>query len=251
MWFLYSTYLSFQHTVQKLGLDIAIKRHITKVPNHESVFPYASYAPWKIDTDFQNIYKTAKENTLVDIYRCYELWQLVEETKQVPWSIIEIWVWRWWTWVILAKKTLSLGLQDPVYLCDTFTGVVKATDADTAYTWWEHADTSFDHVKHLIQSLSLQNVQLLQWIFPDDTAHLIASDEKFRLCHIDVDVYQSAKDIVNWIWDKLSVWGVIVFDDYWFITCSGITTFVNEQRMKSDRIVIHNLNWHAIIIKLA
>ena len=72
----------------------------------------------------------------------------------------------------------------------------------------------------------------------------------FKLCHIDVDVYLSAKDVQSWIWDKLIIGGVIVFDDFGFSSTDGITNFVNEQRKLTDRTVIHNLNGHAVIIKL-
>ena len=44
--------------------------------------------------------------------------------------------------------------------------------------------------------------------------------------------------------------GVIVFDDYGFHYCDGVTNYVNEQKNKSDRIVVHNLNGHAVIIKV-
>ncbi len=85
-------------------------------------------------------------------------------------------------------------------------------------------------------------------MFPEETSMLV-TDGKFRFCHIDVDVYQSAKDVVEWLWPKLVLGGIIVFDDYGFQTCSGITRFVNEERSKRDRSIIHNLNGHAILIK--
>jgi hypothetical protein len=37
-------------------------------------FPPANYAPWQGDEAFMDIYNQVKKNTLVDIYRCYELW---------------------------------------------------------------------------------------------------------------------------------------------------------------------------------
>jgi len=43
--------------------------------------------------------------------------------------------------------------------------------------------------------------------------------------------------------------GIIVYDDYGFSSCAGITKYVNEQVMCKDRVVIHNLNGHAIVIK--
>jgi O-methyltransferase len=91
-------------------------------------------------------------------------------------------------------------------------------------------------------------VQLLQGIFPDATGPGIA-DRRFRLCHIDVDVYQSALDVFEWAWPRLSKGGVVVFDDYGFPACPGVTRFVDEQRGREDRLVLHNLNGHGIIVK--
>jgi O-methyltransferase len=42
---------------------------------------------------------------------------------------------------------------------------------------------------------------------------------------------------------------VAVFDDYGFPACPGVTRFVDEQRGKADRLVLHNLNGHGIVIK--
>jgi O-methyltransferase len=41
-----------------------------------------------------------------------------------------------------------------------------------------------------------------------------------------------------------------VYDDYGFASCDGVTRAVNEQRSLADRIVFHNLNGHAVVIKL-
>jgi O-methyltransferase len=101
----------------------------------------------------------------------------------------------------------------------------------------------------VINKLNLDNIKTLHGIFPDETSKLIG-DKIFRFCHIDVDVYQSARDILEWLWPKLVSGGIVVFDDYGFIGCTGITRLVNEERLKKDRLVIHNLNGHAVLIKL-
>jgi O-methyltransferase len=60
---------------------------------------------------------------------------------------------------------------------------------------------------------------------------------KFRLCHIDVDVYQSAKDVTEWIWERLVSGGIIVYDDYGGDTTPGIARYVDAQLRFNDRIV--------------
>ena len=54
---------------------------------------------------------------------------------------------------------------------------------------------------------------------------------------------------MSWVWPRLVPGGIVVFDDFGFYSCVGITRFVNEERSKPDRIVIHNLNGHGIVIK--
>lgn len=151
---------------------------------------------------------------------------------------------------LIAKNAELCDIKDEVYLCDTFSGVVKASSKDSEYSGGEHADTSVKIVENLIYSkLKLNNVKILKGIFPQETSHLL-NNKKFRLCHIDVDVYQSGKDVIDWIWEKMVVGGVVVFDDYGFKGADGIRKFVDEQRSCKDRLIIHNLNGHAIIIKL-
>jgi O-methyltransferase len=218
---------------------------------HAEVFPAATYSPWLADEDFNRVYEVIRNHTLVDLYRCYELWQLVGETaKLASGDLIEIGVWRGGTGALIARRCQLAGIEDPVHLCDTFKGVVKSGAQDVVYVGGEHADTDRETVSELVRSLHLDHVHILQGTFPDDTGHRIASHE-FRFCHIDVDVYDSAKDILKWLWPRLVPGGVVVYDDYGFHSCVGITRLVNEERLKPDRLVVHNLNGHAIVIKLA
>lgn len=185
----------------------------------------------------------------MDKYRCYELWQLVAESRKLKGALIEIGVWRGGTAALIAKSAELCDINSTVYLCDTFTGVVKTSNKDPVYKGGEHADTSQEIVEDLVNKLKLSNVKILTGIFPDDTAKFV-NEDKFRFCHIDVDVYQSAKDIINWIWPKMTVGGIVLYDDYGFEGCEGVTRFVNEEKKKKDRVVIHNLNGHAIVVKI-
>ena len=221
--------------------------------SYSRVLPMAIYSPWFDDNDFQKIYQhVANKFTLVDMYRCYDLWQLIEQTDKLAPNadVLEVGVWRGGTSVIMATQLQKLGSKSKIYSADTFEGVVKTSKLDNSYVGGEHSDTSLDLFTNLYKSLNIQNIVPLKGIFPEDTVHLIPEGSKFKLCHIDVDVYLSAKDVQNWIWDKLMVGGIVVFDDYGFSSTNGITNYVNEQRKLTDRTVIHNINGHAVIIKL-
>ena len=212
---------------------------------HHRVLPYATLAPWLNDEGFVSVYEKVKAHTLVDIYRCYELWTLAKQLSGIDGAILEVGVWRGGTGAILAEA--ASPLLKKVYLADTFKGVVKAGSNDTAYKGGEHSDTSLKHVRELVFSLNLNNVQLLEGIFPEETGHFI--DEQIALLHCDVDVYSSAKDVVNWALPRMNIGSILIFDDYGFYGCEGIAKFVNEFRIRRDFTFIHNLNGHAIFIK--
>jgi O-methyltransferase len=219
---------------------------------HETVLPVATYSPWNTDRSFQAMIASIEGFTLVDRYRCFELWKLVEQVAKLESGhIIEIGVWRGGTGALMATQARNCGIKDRVFLCDTFTGVVKAGPRDAVYKGGEHADTSRQVVEELILArMELDNVEILEGVFPDQTGDRVEGAQ-FRLCHIDVDVYQSAKDIVDWIWDRMVPGGVVVYDDYGFYSCGGIARCVEEQMLSPDRLVVHNLNGHAIIVKLS
>ncbi len=218
-------------------------------PGYGWAFPKATYAPWETDADFQRVYQRVRHATLVDVYRCYELWQLVGQSRKVHGALLEVGVWRGGTAAIIAAAATKHGIADPVYACDTFSGVVKAGVRDSTYGGGEHSNTSEDMVRRLLHDdLDLQNIRLLTGIFPEDTGNQI-TESAIRFCHIDVDVYASARDIVTWVWPRLPPGGMIVFDDYGFVTTDGITALVDEMRTGNDRIVIHNLNGHGIVVK--
>jgi O-methyltransferase len=217
---------------------------------YEYIHPLARYAPWNADPTFLVTYAQIAEATFVDMYRCFELWTLVEQAAKLPGQLIEIGVWRGGTGALIARKASLCGIRETVYLCDTFTGIVKAGPKDPAFRNGDLATTSIHQVEQLVHArMQLENVRILPGIFPDEMAPMLA-DKQFRFCHIDVDVYQSAKEIGEWIWDRMVVGGILIYDDYGFKGCAGVTAWVEEQRARTDRLLIHNLNGHAVVVKL-
>jgi O-methyltransferase len=212
------------------------------------VIPGASYSPWLSDAAFQAAYGILKPNTMVDLYRCYELWTLAGQCARLGGDILEVGVWRGGSGCLMAVQAMLQGSRSKVYLADTFSGVVKAGENDPSYKGGEHADTSVDYILKAKEALGLDNVELLVGIFPEATAAPL-ENARFSLCHIDVDVYASAADVLDWVWPRMQVGGVVVFDDYGTIETGGMTRLVNERMGTPNSIIMHNLNGHAVMIK--
>jgi O-methyltransferase len=212
--------------------------------DYSRVCPIARYSPWGTDQGFHAIYDLVRSSTLVDEYRCYELWRLAKQMERLQGSFIEIGVWKGGTGCLLAAAAAA---DKRVLLCDTFRGVVKAGQHDTYYRGGEHSDATENEVRRLARRLGVSDrIQILCGVFPEDTGSFV--NESLSLCHIDVDVYASARDVFCKIWPLMVRGGVVVFDDYGFQGCEGVTRFVNEIAPASH-LFIHNLNGHAILVK--
>ncbi len=172
----------------------------------------------------------------------------MREVSKIDGDVLEVGVWRGGTGMVLAAAALKWKPQCTVHLCDTFSGVVKAGSMDSRYQGGEHADTSVEHVQSLLHERKLKNCSVHQGVFPE-SADATLSDKKIALCHIDVDVYQSALDIVDWAKPRMVAGAVMVFDDYGFHHCDGITRLVNELKQTGEWLFVYNLNGHAILIK--
>jgi O-methyltransferase len=219
--------------------------------SHELIIPLNStYAPWHDDRAFREVYDAVEGSTLVDQYRCYELWEQLGQLAHVRGDVLEVGVWRGGTGVLMARRVQQLGLDARILLCDTFHGVTKAGENDPWYQGGEHADTSPEHVRQLARDLGVE-VELLVGMFPEDTGDRVG-DATFRLVHIDVDVYDSARDTLVWAWPRLDVGGVVVWDDYGSFSTEGVATLgrqLFDAQLSGTGRLVHNLNGHLLLIK--
>ena len=224
----------------------------TKKYPYESIRCHATYAPWRKDDDFVLIYNKVNNNTLVDIYRLYSLWMSCKESiKCSKGDVLEVGVWRGGSGALLGYG-MNKFFEDEtakIYLCDTFEGVVKAGKEDSCYVGGEHNDTALDIVEELLSTCGIKNYEIVKGIFPDDSYEKF-DDKLFRLVHIDVDVYKSAKEIFNYVWEKVVLGGMVIFDDYGFESTVGVTRLCEElAEEKKDGRCIFNLNGEAVLVK--
>jgi len=209
-------------------------------------FPEATYAPWFQDIFFYDTYTKIKKYSLKDIYRLYELYSLATQACNYGGSFVEIGAWRGGSAAIIASAKKKMLNSNDFYLCDTFEGVVKASFIDNFYNNGEHNDTDLNYVNKVFDKLNLMLPKVLTGIFPDDTGNEVSDNVSFL--HIDVDTYQSAKDIFNFCQNKFTDKAVIIFDDYGFFETNGITILCNELKNKKNMTFIHNLNGHGIFL---
>jgi O-methyltransferase len=85
-------------------------------------------------------------------------------------------------------------------------------------------DTSLDEVMAFVGNPD--RVIFKQGLVPHTFAGLESAS--ISLAHIDLDIYQSIIDALDFVWPRLSVGGFVLFDDYGFPSCPGARRAVDE-----------------------
>ena len=82
----------------------------------DMISPSIKYAPWLNDDIFMKVCDEVKDHTLVDFYRCFELWEAVETVNRLnpAASFLEVGVWRGGTAAVIAQKLNLLGSNNLV-----------------------------------------------------------------------------------------------------------------------------------------
>jgi len=138
-----------------------------------------------------------------------------------PGAIAEIGVYKGASAYALAETFRDRTL----HLFDTFTGMPENDPAIDHHKKGDFSNTSIEEVKTKLQKFS--NVLYYKGLFPASAE--LAKNTLFAFINIDVDLYQSTIDCLNFFYPRLIIGGIIsVYDDYNFPNCKGATKAVNE-----------------------
>jgi len=210
--------------VSYLGYDV---RRISNATANKSVPNAALYkplfSPW-LGPNFKPYYDIAAPRTLVSADRCYVLYTLVKQSLAIEGDVWECGVYKGGTAAMLARIITEYGGEKTLYLFDTFTGMPATDKERDLHRQGDFADTSAESVEAFINAPGVAMIRK-GWI-PETFAGL--ESRRIAFAHIDVDIYRSVIDSLEFIWPRLSPGGFVVFDDYGFPSCPGALQAVDE-----------------------
>ena len=180
------------------------------------------YSPW-LSREFVSLYNEISPFTLVSIDRCWTLSQMLAQAQSVDGDVMEAGVFRGGT-ALLLKKGMRGGENRKLLLFDSFEGMETVSRATDRHREGEFADTSLDGVRNVVGAEPFVDYRK-GWI-PQSFAGL--GEAKFCFAHIDLDLYQSILDCLDFVYPRMPSGGVIVFDDYGFPSCPGARRAVDE-----------------------
>tara|TARA_Y100000816_G_scaffold273606_1_gene240093 strand:+ start:2152 stop:2910 length:759 start_codon:yes stop_codon:yes gene_type:complete len=209
----------------------------------EIIISSAIYAPWKDDIEFKLFSEKIISDTLLDLKRLYTLWYFSKSLKNKEGNILDIGCLKGGAGFAMSK----INRRGNTYLIDTFDGLVEN---ENYHKKGHFVFNDIDFVKNKIKELKLKNTKVIKGKFPQETTKYIKG-KKYKLCHIDVNTFNSTKLSFNYLRNKIIKDGIIIFDDYGIYSTDSIKKFVDHisKKFSKDFTFINNYMGQCILIK--
>jgi O-methyltransferase len=169
------------------------------------------------------IYRVKPRYTMVTNNNLIHLYTLVAEANQLnlPGDLVECGVWNGGSAAVMGKALAEHkphGHDRAIWCFDSFEGLPHPgqhdgqAEKDAYFKGWNMG--SVDKVKEAFTKLNLglTNVNIVPGWFEETLAK--APIETIAVLHIDADWYDSVKLVLDVFYDKVTLGGFIVLDDY-------------------------------------
>jgi len=171
-------------------------------------------------------------NTICHPEALENLKTLLLERKDLEGIICEIGVYKGGSLYLLCENSFGFDVLG----IDTFEGLPESCEFDNEHCKGNFSDTTYEHVENLISEFP--NCRIFKLCFPDDSFKLL-NNMKFKFVHLDVDLYTSLKNCLEYFIPKMVKDGIIVSDDYSHFNCLGAKKAMEETANEYD-LEIHN-----------
>ncbi|HEY1687085.1 MAG TPA: TylF/MycF/NovP-related O-methyltransferase [Tepidisphaeraceae bacterium] len=209
----------------------AIYEGLTRVPDLQ--FYRASehgdylFSPWLGYGEFGALLKEASQFSAISPERLWTLYTMASQALNLDGDLVECGVWRGGSAMLFSRLLHRADVRENrrLYLFDTFAGMPPTSqEHDPYYRGGEFADTSAEAV--LARLPHRQRVEIRKGFIPDTFAGL--ENLRVSFAHVDVDIYDSIKACCEFLYPRLVVGGIMVFDDYAWSTCAGARKAVDD-----------------------
>lgn len=203
--------LRFRHFIKRCFNSIGLK-----VQRYDKTLPEI----WSNVTEYQKLYKEIEYHTIVYPDRCFMLYQAAKNVSAMDGEIAEVGVYKGGTGKLIAKTCRG----KTIHLFDTFSGTPNSNPYIDFHKKGDLSDTSVEKVQEFLKDCD--NVIIHPGLFPSSAEGI--KDKVFCLVHVDVGLYQSIKDCLEFFYSKVISGGIIIFEGYEWTACPGAKKAINE-----------------------
>lgn len=207
--------------------------------------------PWHTDEDIAATVRhlqNSKKTSLVSVERMHSIKWAFHQTAGYDGEIWEAGVYQGGTAALLAhliRRTQPRG-KHALRLFDSFEGLPEALAGIDLHHKGEFADTSLEAAKQIVGPGDFISYHP-GWL-PGTLAPYGSS--RIRLAHIDLDLYRSTLETLAFVYPRVIAGGIIVIDDYGFVSCPGVLKAVDEFLSDKPEKPLVMQSGQAIVVKL-
>lgn len=224
------------------GIFIKIKNSILQYLSDNYNFlllnySYPARAAWL--KSIRNIRKNISM-VLQDV-EAYNIYMILQRIYKIPWDIAEVGVYKWWSAKIIAEHKWDKKL----HLFDTFEWLPSISDSDKNsqfhkgqfLSWFEQVKSHFTEYK---------DVFFYKWLFPDTATPII--NNKFAFVNLDVDIYESTLQCLQFFYERMTKWWIILSHDY--MTAQWVQKAFDEFFIDKPEVVLE-MGWsQCLVVKI-
>ncbi|KPJ56640.1 hypothetical protein AMJ49_04400 [Parcubacteria bacterium DG_74_2] len=168
------------------------------------------------------------------------LYLSVISAKKIPGDIAEVGVYKGGS----AKLICEVKEDRVLYLFDTFEGLPETSKDDPPSHYKGRYNALLENVQQYL--VKYKNVYFYKGVFPA-TADTV-KNKTFSLVHLDVDLYKSTLDCLNFFYPRMSKGGIILLHDY--PNLFGVKKAVDEFFKDKPEPIIRATYNQCLIVKI-
>ena len=146
--------------------------------------------------------------------------RLITDVKNnnIKGAFVEAGVWRGGASIWARALMDYLEMKEPVYVCDSFQGLpipMDINDIKDAHFYIPELSVSLNTVKENFGYFPLEGeVKYVKGLFKDTMPELKDKIGAISVLRVDADMYESTRQVLENLYDKVSVGGFVIVDDY-------------------------------------
>ena len=204
------------------------------------------YKLWLKEKDFIKQFRALSPHNYFSMERKFALKEFARSVVDLPGMAAEC-----GSYTGASAWFIANELQETdIYLFDSFEGLPTPGRQDASppgVQQWQAADFAVSEDLILKNLSAFNNVRIMKGWIPERFPEV--ADKRFKLVHIDVDLYQPTLDSLIFFYERLVPGGIIVMDDYGFENCPGAYSAANEFMETRPENIIHLPTGQGIIIR--
>jgi hypothetical protein len=185
------------------------------------------------DKAFLHTYeRLAGANNYHSLDRKYALDQMMKLVKRIDGDTAECGAYQGASSYFICRNIYAMKKVHHVF--DSFEGLSAPSDKDGSY--WTRGDLAAEEVTIRENLKEFDFVTYYRGWIP--TRFKEVEDRRFVFVHLDLDLYQPTWDSLCFFYPRVNPEGIILCDDYGFITCPGARQAMDEFfRDRTEEIV--------------